>query len=479
MLCLNRHYLSIIFAALTAGASCEIIPNAFPNGWPYLQHCRDPHAPGGLLNKTLGMCAPGGLPDFNPGAKVAVVGGGPAGVSMSKLLSDRGYNVTLYERTGRIGGKSKSTFIGSEAHDLGTCYLAGKYECIELWIAEAGMHEVKVDSRRISSTRARLFDMAPPRLGTEDEWAVDFAHRRYAVRPEDFNRTLRADVATYIAGWTASFGQTEYMFPSEETVNKAALNQSFIGWLEAHGITALIPHMIFAMAGQGYGSARDIPAFYGLMWLHPNFFGGNATHSMLLGGFELLWQRLLAATSTTVRLRAQITAIARQNTSVHITWRRAADATLSTETFDWLVLASPMPESLSMLSDATEEELALFSSFRVRELSATIGELHNGGGYVPDNVELLTWADRVDAQSDYYVAKRDIATGVTSYEPLLLDSDDGPVTLRHTANILGFEHQFVGVLQISKRETSTAGLRALIDPDLAACACSTPPACLS
>ena len=42
--------------------------------------------------------APGGV------RRVAVIGGGPAGMKVSILLRERGHQVTLYERTGRLGG---------------------------------------------------------------------------------------------------------------------------------------------------------------------------------------------------------------------------------------------------------------------------------------------------------------------------------------------------------------------------------------
>ena len=230
------------------GVAAQSIPNVYPPDWPFLQHCLKPHGPGGLFNFTLSTCASDQDSHFERHSRIAIVGGGPSGVSMAKLLNDRGFtDITLLELTGRIGGKSKTYRVHGEAHDLGTCYTVGKYECIELWVDEVGMTEVSVDKGRlISSTSAALKDMAPPHYGTLGTWLSDYAYLHFGVKPSEYGDRYDADVLIYTQAWVATFGQAEYMFPSEEGVNFGLLNCTFYDWLMARECSSPAPRWLIA-----------------------------------------------------------------------------------------------------------------------------------------------------------------------------------------------------------------------------------------
>jgi phytoene dehydrogenase-like protein len=221
-------------------------------------------------------------------------------------LHDRGFtDLTLIEKSGRIGGKSKTFEIDGEGHEVGTCYVTGKYECIELWADAMNMTEVPIDKERlISSDAAVLMDMKAPAFGKVSIWAADYAFRKYGVNPVDFASTLESDVMKYIEAWRATMGQTEYVFPDESRVDFKQLNQTFLSWLHDKNLTALISRLSFSTAAQGYGGLADMPALYGLMWNHPNLLTGGQ-HSMLLDGFQTLWERLLATTNAKVHLNAE------------------------------------------------------------------------------------------------------------------------------------------------------------------------------
>jgi hypothetical protein len=59
-----------------------------------LAHCLQPKGPGGLFNSTLPRCEDGQTSHIDPNSRVAVIGGGPAGTMMAKLLNDRGIKAT-------------------------------------------------------------------------------------------------------------------------------------------------------------------------------------------------------------------------------------------------------------------------------------------------------------------------------------------------------------------------------------------------
>ncbi len=53
------------------------------------------------------------------GPRVAVVGGGLAGLSASVRLLQAGFAVTLYEASDRLGGKAGAVSLGGQLHDHG------------------------------------------------------------------------------------------------------------------------------------------------------------------------------------------------------------------------------------------------------------------------------------------------------------------------------------------------------------------------
>ncbi len=60
---------------------------------------------GCLVNPQAGIESEGGLRPAEQSKKVLVVGGGPAGMEAARTAAQRGHNVTLWEKNGRLGGQ--------------------------------------------------------------------------------------------------------------------------------------------------------------------------------------------------------------------------------------------------------------------------------------------------------------------------------------------------------------------------------------
>ena len=58
---------------------------------------------------------------------VAIVGGGYCGISLARLLADRGIRVTVLERGGRIARKTRTLLLDDNDIEMGTCYIALDY----------------------------------------------------------------------------------------------------------------------------------------------------------------------------------------------------------------------------------------------------------------------------------------------------------------------------------------------------------------
>jgi len=81
-------------------------------------------------------------PQFKKHHKIAVIGAGPAGIHMASLLKKRGYdNVTILEKTNRIGGKSYTIHKDRVPYEMGTCFLHNGYHRIKHLAKSYGLRE--------------------------------------------------------------------------------------------------------------------------------------------------------------------------------------------------------------------------------------------------------------------------------------------------------------------------------------------------
>jgi len=337
--------------------------------------------------------------------------------------------------------------------------------------------KIPLDRRKVSSNIST--NLTPPAYGQWEQWILKYAFQNYGIPEDQYITEVSKAKQSYVAHWTKTFGQTDYTFPSEDGIDFSALNCTFETWLTDRNLTSLIPVFLTAMTGQGYGSVAQMPAFYGLMWNHPNFMeAGMSTHGMLKEGFQTLWERLLAQSAVHLHLSTKIKHIERGKSAVTVTYEN-----LSQEKFDWLIMAAPMPKALTLLADATEEEYFLFGSYNYHELVASILHIDSSEGIVPPSVELLTWVDRLQIQSDFYrmsavrkgsgsvpktgglqhMAPSEALPAEVHLERRVYDSDgdDGPITLRNDHHILDQRQDVMGILQISNPYNSDENLTAL------------------
>lgn len=451
----------------------QMIQNLYPPDWPFLGHCLDPEVPNGLLNFDLRECEESETSAFELDSRIAIVGAGPAGVSMAKLLGDRGFeDVTIFEKEDRVGGKSKNIELESgELLDVGTVWTANKYECVELWADQVGMAEAPVNPdgetlRLISSTQSVLANMTPPNFATFPVWLADYAFRNYGIDPAAYAEQLFVDAQNYIANWTQSMGSFEYMFPNEATVDFAAINQSFLSWLEERELFALIPRLIVSTSAQGYGSLESIPAFYGLTFNHPNFFGGSGTQAGIIGDWQTMWERILNTTDATVHLETNISRIRRYRNFVEIDYRNKEDSKMQRETFDFVIMAAPMPGALDLLWKPTPEELSLFSKYNYKNIRYDVGNLNNTGVVPEDTFNLFSWMERADQQTDFHVTTRsDGQAGTLERYSLVRDGIDGAVTLARFGRIKNVSDS-AAIFSISPFDSSVEEVRELLQEDL-------------
>lgn len=69
--------------------------------------------------------------------KITIIGAGPGGLTSGMILAHRGYDVTIVEKAGRVGGRSAAIKAGDYTFDTGPTFLHQKFTLDEVF-AEAG-----------------------------------------------------------------------------------------------------------------------------------------------------------------------------------------------------------------------------------------------------------------------------------------------------------------------------------------------------
>lgn len=73
--------------------------------------------------------------------RIGIIGAGPAGLTLAKLLSAYPeFEVVLFEANDRIGGKSESLYEGGVLIEMGTCYTTTAYRQLHKWMQECGIN---------------------------------------------------------------------------------------------------------------------------------------------------------------------------------------------------------------------------------------------------------------------------------------------------------------------------------------------------
>ncbi len=278
-----------------------------------------------------------------PTRTVAVVGAGPAGLSIARELERAGHRAIVLEALPEVGGKCESVDIDDSVYDLGGHVCTTQYENVARLAVELGVATE-------DTTPHRVYDIES---GESVPQSTAFFHRdsfsRYAaLRETEFPRIAEAGLAH----------------------SARSLAQPVSQWLAEHGLESMAESLSTGYTAAGYGYlAGDLPALYfvkyaemtGLLSARPELLGHTGSFT-IVGGFKGLWEKVAAGLND-VRCGVTITAIERDPD------RDTGGVRVRTEqgdvVADDLVLTVPIDQLLPVL-DATPEELDLAG--RVRHL---------------------------------------------------------------------------------------------------------------
>ena len=262
-----------------------------------------------------------------PSLKIAVIGGGPGGLSAAQFLQEAGHQAVVFEKESRIGGKSFSFTSGDGLSEMGTCYTTRQHVIVKRWMRAHG-----VTLKRLGEAR---YDDAPvvdyvkngpgaPLIVQALKFVTEAGRLRKQIVASPSDKTVRAESAMTVDDWLARL-----KLPKLD----------------------LAMHRI--LPAQGYGYAKEVTIGQTVQWCDFDLLISGVLNDMQMPveGWSEFWNRF--ATRFNVRLEARIDQIDRRESGVTIVSGGVH------ETFDALISTIPMDEFAKLTTLLPAEQAVL------------------------------------------------------------------------------------------------------------------------
>lgn len=308
---------------------------------------------------------------------VCVLGAGAAGIATARLLHQRGYDVTVLEKTDRVGGMCRSIHYTDpgqppRAFDIGANYVTKDYREVRALADELGM--------------TLMTDTA-----FQQQQALDVSARTMQPGPKVVN-----DGISKIAFLCASFRFLWLQWRVRKLIGKPGfagvadvpdLLRPFDQWLDAHGLQPLQRLFLIPITAFGYGPLDQVPTPAALKYIDSSrflsmlsigLFGRSSWPKRVVEGFGTLIERAaqqIEEQGVRILTDVEVEAVRRSPGRVEVTARRDG-AVLDLPAFDRLVVAMPPDQAVPLL-DATDDERTLFAPgvIQYRDFRITTAEV--------------------------------------------------------------------------------------------------------
>jgi monoamine oxidase len=268
-------------------------------------------------------------------ARIAIVGGGIAGLTAALRLQDKGIGSSVYEASGRIGGRMHSDRSGYFSNGQIAEF------CGEL--IDTGHTTIRGLAKRFHLPLTDLLAAQPK--GTDDTYWFLGGYYTQAQADDDF-----ASIAGALAADTDA-ADYPTLYNSYTDAGKALDHLSVYDWIESRvpgGHSSRFGRLLDAAYAEEYGADTSQQASLNLLYLlgfQPDgladfaMFGASDERFHIAGGNEQL-PEAIAATLPDVRTGWQLTSVA-ANRDGTVTLRFSTDAGSTTVTADRVILALP------------------------------------------------------------------------------------------------------------------------------------------
>ena len=276
--------------------------------------------------------------------RIGIVGAGPGGLSLAKLLTNKGYaDVTVLERNPHVGGKSSTHHHEGIGHEMGTCYVADGYTTCKKWMEAAGMRIQPLEHHHIYDLDGKLMpfdEFVKGGTGLLDTLGMGAQALRYAFAWDRFH------------AWDIR-GCLDDVLDGDDRPMREQAAMPFREWLQERNLDDIERFVMRTMTVMGYGALDRVPAAYGLRWNVPSLFlsAVRKTVGEPIPGWQHLWVYL--AGHLDVRLDCEISAVERDASGIfHV------DSNRGSFTFDHLVLTGPLDEAARFFPFTDAERVA-------------------------------------------------------------------------------------------------------------------------
>ena len=268
-------------------------------------------------------------------SRIAIVGGGIAGLTAALRLQDKGVGATVYEASGRIGGRMHSDRSGYFSNGQVAEF------CGEL--IDTGHTTIRGLAKRFHLPLTDLLAAQPK--GTDDTYWFLGGYYTQSQADDDF-----ASIADALAADTDA-ADYPTLYNSYTQAGKELDHLSVYDWIESRvpgGHSSAFGRLLDAAYTEEYGADTSQQASLNLLYLLGFQPGGNGDFAMfgasderfhIAGGNEQL-PEAITATLSDVRTGWQMTSIA-TNRDGSVALRFSTDSGSTTVTADQVILALP------------------------------------------------------------------------------------------------------------------------------------------
>jgi hypothetical protein len=224
--------------------------------------------------------------------RIAVIGGGPGGLSAAQFILEAGHEAVVFERENRIGGKSFSFVSGDAFNEMGTCYTTRQHVIVKRWMKA---HNIQL--RRLGEAR---YDDAP---------VVDYV-KKGGGGPLVAQGTKFLLEAGRLKGWIARS-------PGDAGVAAEAA-MPVAEWLAQFNLPKLDLAMHRLLAAQGYGYPQEVTIGQTVQWCDLDLLISGVLNDMHMPveGWSEFWIRF--SKRFDVRLESEIQEVDRSDDRVTI-----------------------------------------------------------------------------------------------------------------------------------------------------------------
>jgi len=244
--------------------------------------------------------------------RVAVVGGGPAGLSIAKFLSDAGMSCKVFEAEARVGGKSETLQIGDHMVEMGTSYTTLEHRIVKKWLRGYGQPLEDLGEARFDGARV-----------------VDFVKK-------GGGQSLPVQSIKFMRHLGRLRSRLQELSPSEETLEEASMTT--LDWVRRLNLPKIELALYRLQTAQGYGRLDETAIGQTAIWCTPKFIASGVLNKLNMPseGWSRLWSRI--AEEFEVELNSNITQIVRGEDGVDVIQPGRS------ERFDMIVCAIPVDQ---------------------------------------------------------------------------------------------------------------------------------------